>query len=142
MGVLAQAVPIKTFVSLLGAKLSDMNDTLTKNYRARIETIDEANGFFSWHKGFNGDYSEHNQEIYYKKTDSTLTFSYAFIAAMYYDDYQKDLSSSPYTRGEDSIEDWGYKVIVKNYQLGKYLIKLGQLASTDGAMIKVIQRLR
>lgn len=146
----SQVVPIETFTSLLGKELSYIDDAFTKNYRTELDQIDEAKGVFSWKKGFNGDHSQNNQYIIYKKNDSTYEFWYDFVSDLYYGQsniktyyeyYENELSDSKYKKLSDSIEDWGYKAIVKNYQFGKYIIKIGKLAATNGVMIKVIQRL-
>ena len=146
----SQVIPIETFTSLLGQQLSSIDDIFTKNFKAELDEVDEAKGVFSWKKGFNGDHSRHNQDIIYKKNDSTYEFWYDFVTDLYHgqnniktyrDYYENELSDSKYKRLDDSIEDWGYKAIVKNYQFGKYIIKIGALASTNSSMIKVIQRL-
>jgi hypothetical protein len=137
-----QVIPIETFTSLLGKQLSYINDTFTKDFRTELDVIDEGKGIFTWKKGFNGDHSANNQYIIYKKTDSTYEFWYTFVTDLlndiyiktYYDYYEKELNDSKYKKNDDTIEDWGYKAIVKNYQFGNYIIKIGNLASTNSTM--------
>jgi len=145
----SQVIPIETFTSLLGQQLSSIDDVFTKNFRTELDEVDEVKGVFSWKKGFNGDHSRSNQYIIYKKNDSTYEFWYHFVTDLYhgqnniktyYDYYENELSDSKYKRLDDSIEDWSSKAIVKNYQYGRYIIKLGKLASTNGSMFKIIQR--
>jgi hypothetical protein len=133
----------------MGKQLSYIDDIFTKNFKAELAEIDEAKGVYSWKKGFNGDHSQNNQYIIYKSNDSTYEFWYDFVTDLYhgqnnvksyYDYYANELKESQYKQLDDSIEDWGYKAIVKNYQFGKYTIKVGKLASTNSSMIKVIQR--
>jgi hypothetical protein len=145
----SQVIPVDTFTVLLGQQLSHIDDRFTKDFRTELGQIDESKGVFSWKKGFNGDRSQNNQHIIYKRNDSTYEFWYDFVTDLtygqnnlktYYDYYENELNNSKYKRLEDSIEDWGYKAIVKNYQFDKYLIKLGKLATTNSSMIKIILR--
>ena len=99
----SQVVPVETFTSLLGQQLSSIDDIFTKNFRAELDQIDEAKGVFSWKKGFNGDHSQNNQYIIYKKNDSTYEFWYSFVTDLnygqnnlktYYDYYENELSDT------------------------------------------------
>lgn len=147
----SQVIPIETFTSLFGKPISYIDDIFTKNYKAELNEINEAKGAFSWKKGFNGDHSQNNQYIIYKKSDSTYEFWYDFVTDLYYgqnniktyyDYYENELNDSKYKKLDNSIEEiGGYKAIVKNYRSGKYIIKICKLASTNGTMIKVIQQL-
>lgn len=143
-----QVIPIDTFTSLLSKQLSYIDDTFSKDFKAQLDNIDEAKGVYIWKKGFNVTHSQNNQNIIYKSKDSTHEFWYSFVVDLYYDQnagktyydyYDAELNNAKYTKLNDSIEDWGYKAIVKNYQFGKYIIKIGKLASTNIAMIKIIQ---
>jgi len=143
-------IPIETFTSLLGKQISYIDDTFSKNFRAELDEVIQEKGVFTWKKGFNSTHSQNNQIIIYKRNDSTYEFWYGFVTDLaygqnnlktYYDYYENELSDGKYKRLDDSIEDWGYNAIVKNYQFGKYIIKLGKLATTNQAMIKVIQQL-
>ena len=144
-----QVIPIDTFTSLLSKQLSYIDDTFSKDFKAQLDDIDEVKGVYTWKKGFNATHSQNNQYIIYKSKDSTHEFWYSFVADLYYgqngiktyyDYYNTELNDSKYTKLDDSIEDWDYKAIIKNYQFGKYIIKIGKLASTNSAMIKIIQQ--
>src|SRR5450432_3614526 len=144
----SQEIPIETFRILEGKQISDIDDVLTKVYRCAIDEIIDDKGVYSWKKGFNGDHSRNNQVIFYKTNDSTYEFWFGFYSELYadygkkvtyYDYYENELNSGKYKRLNDTIEDWGYKAIVKNYQYGLYTIKLGKLGSTDSNMIKIIK---
>jgi hypothetical protein len=147
----SQVIPIETFTSLFGNDLSYIDDFLSKKYRAQLDIIDEKKGVFSWKKGFNGDHSQNNQYIVYKKSDSTNEFWYGFVTDLYYGQnnlktyyeyYDNELSDSRYKKLDDSIEEIGdNKSIVKNYRLfDKYIIKVCKIASTNSTMIKVIKQ--
>src|SRR6266536_174963 len=141
----SQVIPIETFTSLLSKQLSYIDDTFSKDFKLELDNIDEAKGVYTWKKGFNATHSQNNQYIIYKGKDSTYEFWYSFVIDLYYgqnniktyyDYYDNELKDIKYKKLDDSIEDWGYKAIVKNYQFGKYIIKFGKLASTNSAMIK------
>jgi hypothetical protein len=145
----SQVIPIETFTSLVNKQISYIDDTFTKEFKAELDNIDEAKGVYTWKKGFNATHSQNNQYIIYKAKDSAYEFWYSFVIDLYhgqngiktyYDYYDNELKDSKYKRLEDSIEDWGYKAIVKNYQFGKFIIKIGKLSSTNSVMIKVIQQ--
>src|SRR5689334_17933252 len=84
LNVYSQVVPIEIFISLIDQPLSTIDDRLTKDFKAELDQVDESNGVFSWKKGFNGDHSQNNQYIIFKKNDSTYEFWYDFVTDLNY----------------------------------------------------------
>lgn len=150
----SQVIPVKTFINIIGEKISVIDDTLSTKFRAQIDEIDKDAGIISWKLGFNGDHSNFNQYITYTKSDSSIEITYEFPSELhdishgyanyktFYSFYESELNDSAFVRIPDSFENWRHQAIAKNFKLGHYIIKLGKLASSNTSIVKIIDELR
>jgi len=146
-------VPITTFISLFGKSISNV-DSVFSTYTAELDDLNEKDGTVSWKKGFNGDHSKNNEQIFYHYRDSIPSFIYMFaLGKLWSNDgsvdntyegyYQLELRNAFYfTRLEDTIEKVGEKsAIVKNYQdkSSGDIIKVYKISGADVTMIKILK---
>ena len=145
-----EPIPIDVFISLFDKSIGDMDSVFT-TYDARLYEINEKISV-SWKKGFNLTHTKNNEAIYYIYNNPEHLFMYIFPTDKYWNTvssfdqtyegyYLAQASSTLFSRLEDTLENiFDYSAIAKNYKLGKYMIKIYKIGSTNLSIIKVIQK--